>query len=278
MADLIRIAASQMDVAFSDPVANRAAMSQALATASSQGARLTIFPECSLAGYCFESREEARPWAETVPGPSCEELSAVCRRLDAFAVVGLLERDGDRLFNACVLLGPGGLVGSYRKIHLPYLGVDRFTDPGDRPFAVYEAGGLRVGLGICYDSAFPESARVMALEGADLIALPTNFPSGAECMLSHVIHARAMENKIDFASVNRIGTERGFRFIGQSKICDPNGHVLAEAPPAESAIIYADVDVEQSRTKRVIRVPGKHIIDRFADRRPEMYGRVTQPK
>ena len=76
----------------------------------------------------------------------------------------MLERDGARLFNACALVGPTGLVANYRKIHLPFLGVDRFTTPGDRPFAVHDLGGLRVGMTICYDGSFPESARVLMLQ------------------------------------------------------------------------------------------------------------------
>ena len=130
-------------------------------------------------------------------------------------------------------------------------------------------------MNICYDSAFPESARVMSLQGADLIALPTNFPPGGECMVEHVVNTRAMENNIYYACVNRVGTERGFGFIGKSKICDPSGRTLDAAPHTDEAILYADIDVQRARTKRIVRVPDKHIIDRIADRRPEMYEVVT---
>jgi predicted amidohydrolase len=115
----------------------------------------------------------------------------------------------------------------------------------------------------------------MALDGADLIALPTNFPPGAECMAEHVMQTRAMENKVYYACVNRVGEERGFTFIGHSKICDPNGRIVDQAPHREEALLYADLDVQQARVKRIVRVPDKHIIDRFADRRPDMYGRVV---
>jgi predicted amidohydrolase len=203
------------------------------------------------------------------------KLAETCQRLDVFAVMGMLEAAGEKLFNACVLVGPDGLVAGYRKIHLPFLGIDRFTDPGDRPFAVHEVAGIRLGMNICYDSAFPESARVMSLQGADLIVLPTNFPPGGECMAEHVVNTRAMENNIYYACVNRVGTERGFSFIGKSKICDPSGRTVDEASHTDEAILYADIDVERARTKRIVRVPDKHIIDRIADRRPEMYQRVT---
>ncbi len=275
MTDLYRIAAVQMDVQLGQPESNLAAMIAKLEMAVEAGAQLAIFPECSLSGYCFDNREEAMPYAETITGPSCERLADVCERLGAFAIMGMLEAADDKLFNACVLVGPSGIVASYRKIHLPFLGIDRFTDPGDRPFAVHSAGELRVGMNICYDSAFPEAARVMALDGADLIALPTNFPPGAECMAAHVANTRAMENNVYYACVNRVGTERGFTFIGQSKICDPSGRPLAEALHTNEEILYADIDVQRARSKRIVRVPEKHIIDRFKDRRPEMYGRIN---
>ena len=104
------------------------------------------------------------------------------------------------------------LMSSKPAAILPYLGVDRFTTPGDRPFAVHEAAGMRIGMNICYDGGFPESARVLALLGADLVVLPTNWPPGAECMAGCVVNARAMENNIFYASCDRVGTERTFPF------------------------------------------------------------------
>ncbi len=146
---------------------------------------------------------------------------AACERHQCFCIFGLLERDGSRLFNACVLTGPKGVVGTYRKVHLPFLGIDMFVDPGDRPFAVHDAGGLKVGMHICYDGAFPETARVLALLGADLLVLPTNWPTHSECAAEHMIPTRAMENTVYVMAVNRVGEESGFRFIGSSSIVDP---------------------------------------------------------
>ena len=120
-------------------------------------------------------------------------------------------------------------------------------------------------MSICYDGAFPEPSRAMALEGADLIVLPTNWPPGAECTADFVINTRAMENHVYYAAVNRVGDERGFRFIGKSKICGPSGDVLAIANHADETILYAEIDQALARRKRIIRVPGKHEIDRFAE-------------
>ncbi len=277
MADM-KIAGVQMDVALGEVQQNLERMIGSLEETASQGAKLTVFPECALTGYCFDSLDEARPFAEPVPGASTQRMSEVCKRLNVFAVFGMLEADGERMFNACVLVGPDGVLGTYRKVHLPFLGIDRFTTPGDRPFGVVDAGGVRVGMNICYDGAFPEAARVMALAGADLIVLPTNWPPGAEATADYVINARAMENCVYYMAVNRVGTERGFRFIGRSKICDTNGNPLDDAPHEDEVILYADIDTANSRKKRLVRVPDKHIIDRFADRRPEMYELITAPK
>jgi predicted amidohydrolase len=274
--NMIKIAGAQIDVVFGDREMNLVRIGSALRETAKQGARLTAFPECALPGYCFESLEEARPHAEPIPGPSTQRLAELCRELDVFAVVGLLEADGDRIFNAAALIGPGGVIGSYRKLHLPYLGVDMFTTRGDRPPATWLAGDLRVGMSICYDGAFPEASRVMALDGADLIVLPTNWPPGAECTADFVINTRAMENNVYYMAVNRVGAERGFRFIGKSKICGPGGELLAVANHEEETILYAEIDPAKARRKRVIRVPGKHEIDRFADRRPEMHGRLVE--
>jgi predicted amidohydrolase len=278
MSKPIAIAVAQIDIAIADRERNLARMTQILGETAAKGAKLTIFPEAALTGYCFDSLDQARPHAEPIPGPSTKRLTGICRELSVFVVYGLLESDGDRLFNACALVGPDGVVGSYRKIHLPFLGMDRFTTPGDRPFAVHEAAGMRIGMHICYDGGFPESARVMTLLGADLVVLPTNWPPGSECMAGYAVNTRAMENQIYYAACDRVGEERGFRFIGLSKICEPGGRVLAEAAHDREEILYAQVDVEKARQKKIVRVPKLHEIDRIRDRRPEMYGEIVQPK
>ena len=272
------IALAQIDITFADREKNLARIIRVLGETAAKGAKLTVFPEAALSGYCFDRPEEARPHAEPIPGPSTQRLTGICRELSCHVVYGLLESDGDRLFNACALVGPGGLVASYRKIHLPFLGMDRFTTPGDRPFAVHEAAEMRIGMHICYDGGFPESARCMMLLGADLVVLPTNWPPGSECMAGFAVNTRAMENNIYYAACNRVGTERGFGFIGQSKVCDPSGRALAEAAHDREEILYAEIDVEKARRKKIIRVPGLHEIDRLRDRRPEMYGDIVKPK
>jgi len=277
MNEPIRIAGVQMEPRLGEVAANRHAILARLVKAAGRGAKLVVFPECALTGYGFADRDEALRHAEPIPGPSTSAIRSACADLGVHAIYGLLERDGDRLYNACALVGPSGVVGSYRKVHLPYIGVDRFADPGDRPFAVHEAGGLRVGMHICYDGGFPESSRVLALLGADLLVLPTNWPTHAECAAEHMISTRAMENVVYAIAVNRVGEERGFRFIGRSSIAGTGGERLAFAGPDLEEILVADIDPARARTKRQVRVAGKHEIDRFADRRPEFYGPIVEP-
>ena len=267
----------QMDVTLADVPGNLEKMIAIIGKTRSAGAELTIFPECALTGYCFTSIEEARPYAETIPGPSVERMAKVCAELGVWVVFGMLEKDAGRVFNALAFVGPNGLIASYRKIHLPYLGVDMYTDFGDRPFAVQEINGVRVGMNICYDGGFPESGRCLALMGADLIVLPTNWPPGAEAAADFAINTRAMENTVYYAAADRVGVERGVSFIGKSKICDPLGKTLAFADHTNEEILYADIDVARSRNKHLIRKAGVNEVNRIADRRPEMYDKLVEP-
>jgi predicted amidohydrolase len=187
-------------------------------------------------------------------------------------VYGLLEREGGRLFNACALVGPNGFRAGYRKIHLPFLGIDRFVQPGDRPFAVHDLGGLRLGINICFDGSFPESGRILALEGADLIVLPTNWPTASVCSARHVPPMRAFENHVYYAAVNRVGSERGFAFLGHSQIVGCDGQTLAACEGNQETVLYATVDPAVARQKQVVIVPGKFEVNRFTGRRPELYG------
>jgi predicted amidohydrolase len=273
----VRVAAVQMEPKLGAVARNRDVILARLAESASGGARIVVFPECALTGYGFDSRAEALPFSEPVDGPSLRAVAAECRRLGAWAVFGFIESDGPRLFNACALVGPDGPVATYRKVHLPFLGLDRYVDPGDRPFAVHDAGGVRIGMHICYDGSFPEVGRVLTLLGADLLVLPTNWPTHSECAAEHMIATRAMENVAYMMAVNRVGEERGFTFIGRSSIASTNGQILASAGPDREEILFAEIDPAKARQKRLVRVPKLHEIDRIADRRPQYYEPIVKP-
>ncbi|TWT91569.1 carbon-nitrogen hydrolase family protein [Stieleria varia] len=271
------IACVQTDITFADVPANLTRVIDLLDRATGEGADLVVMPECMLSGYAYESREQAQPHALTLEDEVFKQISAKLAQSGAHATLGFLESDGERLFNAAALIGPAGIVGHYRKIHLPHLGIDRFVDRGDIPYQTLLAGETRIGLAICYDSSFPEPMRLLALAGADVIALGTNWPYPAERTAEIVPPARSMENHLFFVAANRVGTENGFSFCGRSSICGPDGVVLASCPDDRETILYADVDLAQARNKRIERTVGAHVIDRFADRRPEFYGDISSP-
>ncbi|MDA0838468.1 MAG: carbon-nitrogen hydrolase family protein [Planctomycetota bacterium] len=272
---MTRTAAAQINIEFKNPSANRKKMEEWLRRAHRKGAQLIVFPEACLSGYCFEEKEDALQFTEPIPGPTTAMLCSLCSELGVWVVFGMLELDGDKIFNSAPLIGPEGLVGVYRKVHLPFLGVDRFTTPGDRPFEVFGTPIGNIGINICYDAAFPESARVLALQGADLIVLPTNWPGKAICYSEHVIATRCLENRINYVACDRVGEEGGTKFIGNSVIYDYAANELARAGADEEELIFADLDVEAPRQKRLVYIPGVYELDRIGDRRPELYGRIS---
>lgn len=274
-----RIACVQMDVSIGDVEANRRKIVERLRTAAEGGAKLVIFPECALTGYCFESLEEAAPFAEPIDGPSSRAFARACRETGVHAVIGFIEKDHSSYYNAAMLVGPGGggVIGNYRKVHLPFLGVDRFLTPGNRRFEVFELPFGRIGINICYDASFPEAARALKLLGAELIILPTNWPTGAWRTAEFIINARACENHVNFAAANRCGVERGWEFIGRSKVADFNGDTLGEASRLGEEMLIIDVDLQEANKNKIVNVAGAYEIDRLADRRPEFYEIIVTP-
>ena len=275
MKDDIKIAAVQMDPKLKKKEENLDKILLKARDAAGEGAELIIFPECALTGYMFNSRKETLTSAENIPGPATEKLAGLCHELGVHVVVGMLEVDGDRCFNVAVLMGPQGLVGKYRKTHLPFLGVDRFLDHGDKPFQVYRTPIGNIGMYICYDCNFPETARVMTLQGADILALPTNWPSGRGNISLYVVNTRALENRVFVVAADRVGTERGSKFLGMSKIANPLGDTLAEGSRENEEILYAEAKLAEARQKRLVIKPGEFELDLIGDRRPELYGRLT---
>jgi 5-aminopentanamidase len=272
------IACVQMDCALGDTGANLSKIVGRLREAAAAGAGLVIFPECALTGYCFESLEEAAPFAEPLDGPSARAVAGACAEAGVHAVVGFIERDGSRLYNSAMIVGPEGVTGGYRKVHIPFIGVDRFVTPGDRPFEVFDLPAGRVGVNICYDSSFPEASRALKLLGAELIVLPTNWPPGAWRTPEFVLNTRALENHVFVAAADRVGVERGWKFIGRSKVVNCDGDTVAEASADGEEILLAEVDLSEAGNNRVVNVAGAYEIDRMRDRRPEFYGPVAETR
>lgn len=269
------IACAQIDCVLGEPATNRNQIIASIRTAAEREAHLVIFPECALTGYAFNSLEEAIPFAEKIDGPSSQAVAEACRETKAHAIVGFIEADGDKLYNAAMLVGPDGVVGGYRKVHLPFIGIDRFLTPGDQPFQVFDLPFGKVGVNICYDISFPESARVLKLLGAELIALITNWPRAAWRSPAFVANTRALENHVFYAAADRVGTERGWQFIGRSKIIDCNGDTLAEAGPNAEELLVVPVELQEANNNHIVNVAGEYEWDRLKDRRPDLYASIS---
>jgi predicted amidohydrolase len=270
----MQVAVAQIEPQLGESERNLEACLARMDEAAGRGAELLVLPECAVPGYMFDSAEEALAFAEEIPGRSTEILERECRRLGLHVVCGLLERDGDALRNAAVLVGPAGLIGTYRKTHLPFLGVDRFVAPGDE-LSVYETPLGRIGMEICYDLRFPEVTRTLALKGADIVAHPTNFPMAAKVQTELITVARAAENRIYLLTANRVGKERWGEFCGWSQIVDPFGTRLAEAGETEEVLLVAEIEVEKARDKDYV-IPGEYELYLFGHRRPELYGALVE--
>lgn len=235
---------------------------------------LVVLPELFNTGYQFISREETLSLAEEIPyGYTCSSLKELAKKKNMFLVFGLAEKDGKKVYNSSVFLGPDGFIGRYRKSHLFFEEKDVF-DPGDTGFQVYDINGVRVGMMICFDWWFPESARTLALLGADIICHPANLVL-LQCQQAMI--TRSLENAVFTMTANRVGQEaRGEKkplsFTGQSQIIDPKGQVLIRMDEHETGIKVAEIDPMQARDKSITTYN-----DRFQDRRPDFYGQIVKP-
>jgi predicted amidohydrolase len=265
------LAAAQFDPHLGDTAYNLSHIQSLLIEAVQKDAQLVVFPECAITGYNFATLADARAVAEPVDGPSTTALVQTCREMNVHLIAGTLRAEGDKLYNSALLIGPGGVIGVYDKTHLPLCGADKFTTHGDNGLNVYDTPFGKVGMLICYDLRFPEAARTLALRGADVIALPTNWPTGADTAPEFMVRARAFENRVFVVACNRVGQERDAAYIGRSCIAAPSGKHLADASPADEQVIYAEVNVEDARQKRLVITPGEFEMDFFKDRRPELY-------
>ena len=275
MSGLVSVCAAQIAPQLGDATSNARLVEAELEGAANEGATLTVFPEAALTGYVFDSFEEGLDFAVRTDGPEVSALAGAAERLATYAVVGAIERDGDALFNSAFLFGPEGLIGRYRKVHTLCLGADRFTRPGAEGFKVFPLPFGTIGLHICYDGTFPESARALRLEGAQLLILPTNWPRLD--MKREMIRVRAYENRAFYLAVNRVGEERSVVFEGGSAAADPEGRVVLEAGDA-SGRFHCEIDLARVEQSREIVKPGDYELDLIDDRQPQLYGAITRER
>lgn len=232
-------------------------------TAARAGARLIVTPEMGTTGYCWLNRQEVAPFVETVPGPTTERFAAVARAHGCLIVIGMPEVDPatDLYYNSAVLIGPEGVIGTHRKSH-PYISEPKWAASG-ATHQVFETELGRIALLVCMDIHFVETARLVALQGADVICHISNWL--AERTPAPYWITRAVENGCYLIESNRYGLERTVQFSGGSCIIEPDGAIAAVIDDGPG-IAYAGIDLARTRAQR--HVLGQPV---FAQRRPELY-------
>ena len=225
----VKIACIQMKPVVGDKDGNVAKSLQYIGEAADHGAQLIVLPELCNSGYVFESMDEARSLAEPVPGgPTVAAWARIAAERNLHIVAGIDEIDGHSLYNSAVVIGPDGYIGTFRKVHL-WNRENAFFTPGDRGFPVFDTALGRIAALICYDGWFPESYRECALQDADIVCVPTNWvpingqDENREAMANILTMASAHSNSVFVACADRVGTERGQPFIGQSIIVSYTG-------------------------------------------------------
>lgn len=282
----LTVAALQLALGSEDEGANIAAVSALVEQAAARGAQVVLPPELFSGPYfCREERDEffalARP---TGKHPSVIAMSGLARSLKIAIPTSFFERDGPHYYNTLAMIGPDGeIVGTYRKSHIPDgPGYEEkfYFRPGNDGFKVWDVFGARIGIGICWDQWYPETARILALKGAEVLFYPTAIgsePKDAEMdtsrMWRRAMIGHAVSNCIPVVAANRIGHEgsqqAGQRFYGHSFICNEWGDMLAEYGAHESGILAATLDLAAARRNRAS-------WGFFRDRRPQLYGRICE--
>ncbi len=271
-----KAAAIQIAGALYEPAANRAATVAAIEAELVGGARLFVLPELIISGYGVDA-EELRRSAEPLDGPTLAAWSALAAKHGIWIAGGFCEIDDGRLYNAAMLVGASGLVGHYRKLHL----FDRekmvFT-PGDKGLNVFETDIGAIGLCVCYDLRFVEVVRALALQGADIVAVPTAWVGGFDRnprdAMGFIGQARgalvqANLNQVYMVCASQSGHVEDIRFLGSSMIVDPFGEVMSgPMDDLQQGAVSADLDIGLVRASRV----RSELIRPREDRRTDVYG------
>jgi predicted amidohydrolase len=267
----MRVAVAQLGSARGDARHNANAACGMIERAAAEGCALVVFPECCLTGYIFADRAELETAALDIESAEIARVLDACKTGTIYAVVGLFEKADNNIYNTALLIGPDGIIGRHRKLHLPFLGGDRFVDhPTGTDPSVFSTPIGVIGIAICYEIRFPEIIRTLVLSGAEIVALPTNWPNASHILADHFAPVRAAENFVYFLAANRNDAEAGTEFMGASQIVDPGGAVMTHAGK-ETGLFAADIDLARSRNKTIVFQSGEFEISPFKDRKPSSY-------
>lgn len=275
---MITVAACQMDILLGNLQVNCEKVLEHIEMAAEQDAELIVFPELTLCGSQFDSFEAVRKNSLELNSEIVSSIDDHCRKLGLIAVIGFIENDDGIFYNTAGIFGLDSQFPRYRKIHLAAFGADQFLTPGNMGFPVFDLSSARIGINICYDQRFPESARALAIQGAQIIVVPTNETMAHEEISDMLIRTRAYENRIFYVWANRVGTEKGSVSTGLSKIVDPMGEIIELASIELEDIIIAEIDVSRADDKEIVIELGETEMHLINDRVPEYYVALTECK
>jgi N-carbamoylputrescine amidase len=277
----IKVAALQL--AFTDCIdSNIAAVSELVREAAGKGARLILPPELFEGHYFCRTQDEAH-FARALPAdrhPAVTAMQALAAELGVYIPTSFFEADGHHHYNSLAMIDDkGALMGVYRKSHIPDgpgYSEKFYFRPGNTGFKTFDTPYGRVGPAVCWDQWYPETARTLMLMGAEILLYPTAIgtePHDPDLDTSRLwrraMIGHAVSNVVPVVAANRIGTEGDQRFYGHSFICDERGDMLAEFRADETGVLTATLDLAQARKHRAA-------FGFFRDRRPELYGRLTE--
>lgn len=273
----VTVACCQIAPMLGEPKANRIQCEQAIRDAAARGAQVVVLPELVQSGYCFENRAQALACAESADGATLALWAVLAHELNVVIVGGFCERLNDhQVANSAALVDRGGVRAIYRKAHL--WDNERFIfEAGAEPPAVVDTHLGRLGVLICYDLEFPEWVRLPALEGVELLCVPTNWPNAPRPSAQQPgeitrVQANASTNRMFIAACDRCGVERGIDWVGGSVMVNADGYLLTDwQPDAKPRTLIARMQIASARIKKI----GNHS-DVFLDRRPALYARVTR--
>ena len=269
-----RVACAQIPLSIGDTAGNRTTARAAIEAAARDGAQIVVLPELASSGYVFADRAELSSLAETRDGPAIAEWANLAEALGIIIVAGFPEAAGDAIYNSAAVVDPTGVRGVYRKAHL-WDSENAVFDRGDDLPLVVNTDHGRIGVMTCYDIEFPEWVRTVALSGADLLCAPVNWPllprpEGERPTEMVRAMAGAGMNRMPIAVCDRVGVERGQDWIGGSVIIDADGYPLAMAEYGTPGHVSADIDLAESRVKRINAHNDVH-----GDRRTDLYRRTA---
>jgi N-carbamoylputrescine amidase len=278
-----KVTVAALQLAFSDDIQeNIAAVSALVREASGRGAKVILPPELFEGQYFCRTQDEGH-FARALPAdahPAVLAMRELARELEVYIPTSFFEAEGHHHYNSLAMIDDRGeVLGVYRKSHIPDgpgYSEKFYFRPGNTGFKVFKTGFGTVGPAVCWDQWYPETARALTLQGAEILLFPTAIgtePHDPDLDTSRLwrraMIGHAVSNVVPVVAANRIGTEGDQRFYGHSFICDERGDILAEFGATETGVLTAELDLALARKHRAA-------FGFFRDRRPELYGRLTQ--